>query len=140
MSEEEFSAPAEVKGFDYESAKGHLLLIAPTKLEEGVSTAFGSSDASRADIHNISTGETSEDTLIFPKVLVGALKSRIGQKVLGKLGQGIAKPSQSPPWTLEDASGNPKAVAAARKYLATRVKTAPVAEVESFDDDDKIPF
>jgi len=51
--------------------------------------------------------------------MVGALKGRVGQKVLAHLGQGQAKPGQSAPWVLEDASGDAGAVAQAEAYLAS---------------------
>lgn len=138
--QDEFAAPAEVSGFDYDAAKGHLLVIVVKGLEEKVKTTFGDNDAIRADIHDISAKESVEDALIFPKVLVSSLKNRVGQKVLAKLGQGVAKPGQSAPWVLEDATGNPKAVAAAKDYLSSTkpaAKAAPAeTEVEAWDDED----
>ena len=140
--QDEFAAPAEVSGFDYDAAKGHLLVIVVKGLEEKVKTSFGDNDAIRADIHDISAKESVEDALIFPKVLVSSLKNRVGQKVLAKLGQGIAKPGQSAPWVLEDATGNPKAVAAAKAYLAdvkpaAKAEPKPAeAEVEAWADDE----
>lgn len=144
---DEFAPPAEVAGFDFKEAKGHLLVIEVLALELKVKTAFGDNDAIRCNVHDITAKTSTEDTLWFPKVLVGSLKNRIGQKVLAKLGQGVAKPGQDAPWILEDATGNPKAVAAAKKYLAERPKSEPApapAEVEAWDDsddgDDSIPF
>ena len=46
------------------------------------------------------------DTLVFPKLLQSQLRSQIGKKVLGRLGQGSAKPGQSAPWLLNEASAD----------------------------------
>lgn len=129
-TQDEFAAPAEVTGFDFDAAKGHLLVIEVKDFEPKVKTNYGENDAIRANIHDVSAKESTEDSLIFPRVLVGSLKNRIGQKVLAKLGQGVAKPGQSAPWVLEDATGNVKAVEAAKAYLAT-VSAAPKAAAKS---------
>jgi cytosine/adenosine deaminase-related metal-dependent hydrolase len=56
-------------------------------------------------------GDVYADTLIFPRVLIGQLRPNIGKKVLGRLGQGTAKPGQSAPWTLLASSDDDKATA-----------------------------
>ena len=71
----------------------------------------------RVTIHDISEQVTHEDVLWFPKVLVGSLKGRIGQKVLAVLGKGTAKPGQSAPWILIDATSQGDAVQAATNYM-----------------------
>ena len=63
-------------------------------------------------------GTTAEDALLFPKVLVASLKNRVGQTVLATLTQGVAKPGQSAPWTLTDATGDPAAVKRATDFDA----------------------
>ena len=68
-------------------------------------------------IHDITESATHEDVLWFPKVLVGSLKGRIGQKVLAVLGKGTAKPGQSAPWILVDATTDDDCVTAATAYL-----------------------
>jgi hypothetical protein len=78
---------------------------------------MGDKDAVRVTLHDVTDSATFNDVLWFPKVLVGSLKGRIGQKVLGVLGKGTAKPGQSAPWILIDASTEPDAVTAATAYL-----------------------
>lgn len=95
-----FSAPASTQGIDLKTANGHLLLISPIEAVTGVTTVHGPSDAIRADVVDLDSGEEFTDILIFPKVLQGQLRSKVGEKVLGRLGQGVAKPGQSAPWTL----------------------------------------
>lgn len=115
----EFAAPAAAGGgFTVAEANGHLVVIEVESLETGVVTANGERDAIRATVHDIDAGETYEDSLIFPKVLVGSLRQRVGQKVLGRIGQGVAKPGQNAPWVLNDASGDQAAATAASAYLA----------------------
>ena len=80
-------------------------------------TSLGDRDAIRATVHDVTAEHTYEDTLIFPKVLIGSLKSRIGQKVLGTIGQGVAKPGQNAPWIIQDASGDAAAASKAVAYL-----------------------
>lgn len=82
-----------------------------------VQTSLGEKDAISATIHDVDTGDTFEDALIFPKVLVSSLRNRVGQTVLATLTQGQAKPGQSAPWTLTDATGDPAAVAKATKFM-----------------------
>jgi hypothetical protein len=50
------------------------------------------------------------------------LKSKLGEKVLGRLGQGVAKPGQSPPWVLHEA--NDADVKAGTEYLASQFSAA----------------
>jgi hypothetical protein len=55
-------------------------------------------------------------------VLQGQLRSKVGTKVLGRLGQGVAKPGQSPPWTLVAFSSEDARKAQA--YIDGQVKPA----------------
>jgi hypothetical protein len=97
-----FTSPASTSGVDWNATKGHLLLVTPLSLEEGVNTSLGAKDAVRADVVDLDTGDEYSDVLVFPRVLIGQLRARIGQKVLGRLGQGVAKVGQSAPWVLQD--------------------------------------
>lgn len=98
----EFSSPASTTGVDWQATKGHLLLVSPLSVEEKVNTSLGEKDAIRADVVDLDTGETFTDILVFPRVLQGQLRPKIGGKVLGRLGQGTARPGQSAPWLLQD--------------------------------------
>lgn len=108
MSNSPFASPAAAGGgIQWVDVKGSLVLIEVLSVETGINTSFGATDAVRANVSVVDgdkKGERFDDTLIFPKVLQGQLKSRIGQKVLGRVTQGQAKPGQSAPWMLADAS------------------------------------
>lgn len=114
-----FTAPAAASSSDARPAdlEGHLLVVEPLEYVASVPTAMGDKDAVRITIHDITDSATYEDVLWFPKVLVGSLKGRIGQKVLAVLGKGTAKPGQSAPWVLIDATTETGAVKAATAYL-----------------------
>jgi hypothetical protein len=128
----EFVAPGTAgDGWVAKDSLGHLLVIEVHSLETGIVTSLGERDAISATIHDIDDQTTYEDALIFPKVLIGSLKNRVGQKVLGTVGQGVAKPGQNPPYVLNDASGDPAAAQRALAYLQaynTGQFAAPTAE------------
>lgn len=118
-STDEFAAPASSTGIKWEDLKGALLLFEVHSVETGIKTAFGETDAVRADVavlDGTQAGQTYNDTLVFPKVLLSQVRPSVGKKVLGRLGQGSAKPGQSAPWMLQDATEDDKAVA--RAYVA----------------------
>ena len=129
-----FAAPAAGGGSDVRPAdlEGHLLIVEPQEYCESIPTSMGDKDAVRVTIHDITDSATYEDVLWFPKVLVGSLKGRVGQKVLAVLGKGTAKPGQSAPWILVDATTDNDCVKAATAYLdsiAGQAFTAAVPEV-----------
>lgn len=114
-----FSSPAPTGSqLDCKDVLGHLLLIKPTSVELQVKTVNGISDAVRADIADLSTGQLHESVMWFPKLLVSSLRNSIGQMVLGVMTQGQPKPGQSPPWILQDAANDPNAVQMAQGWLA----------------------
>lgn len=131
---DEFNSPSTATGIDYKAINGALLLITVNGVEESIKTSYGDTTAVRADVvvlDGSSKGEVFGDTLLFPKVLVSQTRSQVGKKVLGRLGQGNAKPGQSAPWTLSEATDADKETA--RKYLAyvaTHEVTTPAAPVE----------
>lgn len=130
-----FAAPAAGGGSDVRPAdlEGHLLIVEPLEYVASIPTSMGDKDAVRVTIHDITDTATYEDVLWFPKVLVGSLKGRVGQKVLAVLGKGTAKPGQSAPWILVDATTDNDCVKAATAYLdsiAGQAFTAAVPEVE----------
>ena len=109
-----FDTPAHGDRIVFDELKGSLLLFTVHSVERGVETAFGDSDAIKCDVvvlDGTHKDTTYENTLIFPRVLQGALSSKVGKKVLGRLGQGEAKKGQSPPWILEDPTDADKQVA-----------------------------
>lgn len=99
------SAPGD--GITWGDHKGALLLIDVKSVESGVQTVHGLTDPVRADVTVIDgpgAEKTYDDTLIFPKLLIAQTKNQVGQKVLGRLGQGNQKPGQSAPWLLLEAT------------------------------------
>lgn len=103
-----FAKPAPPgEGIKWADLQGALLIIEPFAVETGIQTAFGPADAVRARVSVVDgeqAGTVYEDTLIFPKVLSGQVKGHVGGAVLGRLMTGAAKPNQSPPWLLAEAS------------------------------------
>lgn len=117
-------------GITWADHQGNLFILAPTSAEK-IQTSFGESDAVRADVWILTGPDTAEeflDTLVFPKVLAGQLRKNIGQKVVGRLGQGNAKPGQSAPWLLEPAT--PDDLAKAQAFIAKQ--SGPVSAAAPF--------
>ena len=128
----EFASPntggAGVKPADIE---GHLLVIEPQEVIIEMQTSMGAADAVRCTVHDLTDQETSSDVLFFSRALVSSLRNRIGQRVLGTMGKGTAKPGQSAPWIIEDATSDPAAVKQATEYLTSRTAetlTAPSSD------------
>lgn len=112
--------------------KGSLLLFTVHEFVIGINTTFGVSDAVRCDVAVLdgpNKAETYTDTLVFPKWLQGQLKGSVGEMVIGRLGQGDARPGQSPPWTLAAVTADEKATG--EKYLAHVASQQPVTAPDS---------
>jgi hypothetical protein len=125
MSNDEFGAPASSEGIQWADLKGSLLMFDVHEVIPEMDTQFGTSSAVRATVTVLDgekAGEVVTDTLVFPKVLQSQIKSRVGGKVLGRLGQGEAKKGQSAPWKLSEATEADKTVA--RAHIA-KVTEAP---------------
>lgn len=114
----EFAAPAAGSVLKPAEIEGHLLVVEPIEYIASMATAMGTSDAVRCTVHDLTTKTTHPEVLWFSSVLVGSLRSKMGAKVLGVMGRGVAKPGQSAPWLLQDASDEPLAVDLARAYLS----------------------
>jgi hypothetical protein len=104
-----FAAPAPPgEGIPWKDFNGCLLLIEPKEVHTDFKTSYGVAErVVRADVAVLDgpqAGTPINDTLIFPKVLVSQTAPQIGKRVLGRLGQGEAKPGQSPPWMLSEAT------------------------------------
>jgi hypothetical protein len=113
-----FSKPATPSGLKLDDLHGSLLVINPLRVETGVTTSFGSKDAVVADVHVIDgdhAGDVFRNTMIWPAVLQGQLRSSIGgNPVLGRLGKGsVIKSGQSAPWVLADATEQDEELATA---------------------------
>ncbi len=119
-----FAAPATATGIKWADVNGSLVLVEVLSIETGIQTTFGEADAVRANIAVLDgdlKGEDYPDCLVFPKALQGQLRSRVGEKVLGRVTQGQAKPGQSAPWLLAVATEEDRKVGMA--YLAGQVST-----------------
>lgn len=125
-----FAAPsAPSGGLDFKALHGSLLLIDVLAVEEHVPTVHTKpgekSPAVRANVTVLDgdqANQTFDDTLIFPKILQSQVRAKVGEKVLGRLGQGTAKPGQSAPWQLDPAT-EPD-VAKAEAWVAANSKPA----------------
>lgn len=130
----QFATPAAPSGgLDYNEINRSLLLVQVITVEDHVPTVHTKpgekSPAVRGNVtvlDGAKAGESYEDTLIFPKVLQSQLRGRVGQLVLGRLTQGMAKPGQSAPWQLAEATPEDIAVADnhMRKAAASSVQSA----------------
>lgn len=118
MSEFVSAAPPS-GGITWADYSGKLLVIEPLSFETGIQTSFGASDAVKANVHVITgpgESEDFDDCLVFPKLLASQLKGQIGRKVVGRLSQGVAKPGQSAPWLLQEAT--PDDIQKAQEWLS----------------------
>lgn len=117
----EFAAPATATGIKWAEVKGSLVTVKVHSVETGIQTAFGLADAVRGDVTIVdgpSAGDEYNDCLIFPKGLQSQLRPNVGKTVLGRVGQGAAKPGQSAPWLLQAATDADHKTAA--DFLARR--------------------
>ena len=117
----EFASPASATGIEWATLNGALLIIEVAEIVKDINTAFGVTDAVRATITPVdgpTAGAPHVDTLVFPRALRSQLAPNVGKTVLGRLGQGQAKPSQSPPWILSEATEDDKK--AAGQFLAAQ--------------------
>ena len=124
-----FSAPASsTEGVKVADLNGHLLIVTPIEYKTGINTVNGIAEAIEVHAVDLDTNEEHHSLLWFNVALRSALKPLIGNKVLGRIGQGAAKPGKNAPWILIDATGDAVAVAKANAYIAGGIKApAPVA-------------
>jgi hypothetical protein len=136
MTSDVFDNPGTTTALDLKELNGRLLLLKPTRVEIGVSTTLGPKDVTVADVHTLDgpSPEVFGEAFVWPKVLQAQLRSTVGtgRYVLGRLGQGVAKPGQSAPWVLSDPTDAERE--SARKYLAA------LAEPVTAPDDEPPPF
>jgi hypothetical protein len=119
--------------FNAKDNNGALLIVEVLELTDEMQTSNGPADAIRANVTVVDSdraGAYYPDTLIFARVLKAQLRSKIGKTVLGRLGQGEASGSKTPPWILEAADDADKAKAdqfvrdQAAEQAATRLTAA----------------
>ena len=126
-----FSAPVVNEGLKVADLNGHLLIVTPVEYKTGINTVNGVAEAIKVNVVDLDTNEEHLSLLWFNVALRNALKPLLGQKVLGRIGQGAAKPGKNAPWILIDATGDAAAVARANAWIAGGIAApataAPVA-------------
>ena len=124
-----FSSPnTATEGVKVADLANHLLIIEPVEYKTGIDTVHGKAEAVEVNIVDLDTKQSHNSLLWFNVALRNALKTKIGQKVLARIGQGTAKPGKSAPWILVDATGDAAAIALANAYLGSApAPAAPVA-------------
>ena len=118
---DQFDNPGATTAINLADLKGRLLLLKPSRVETGISTVLGTKDATVADVHVVDgtdPGQVYGEAFIWPKMLQAQLRTFVGtgRYCLGRLGQGLAKPGQNPPWKLADPTKDDRDKA--RQYLA----------------------
>ena len=104
-----------------------LLIITPVEYKTGIQTVHGETDAIEVRVTNLDTNEEHENILFFNVALKNALKNKVGQRVLARIGQGTAKAGKSAPWILIDATSNPADLAKANAYIGNAGAKQPAA-------------
>ena len=108
----------------------HLLIVSPVEYKIGIPTVRGEAEAIEVNVIDLDTNKEHASLLWFNVGLRNSLKTKIGQKVLARIGQGVAKPGKSAPWILVDATSDAAALAKANAYLGAATAApapAPVA-------------
>jgi hypothetical protein len=103
----------------------HLLIITPIEYKTGIQTVHGIAEAVEVNVYDLDTNTAHNSLLWFNVALRNALKTKLNQKVLARIGQGPAKPGKSAPWILLDATNDATAIAKANAYLSAPPAPAP---------------
>jgi hypothetical protein len=121
-----FSAPSSsTESVKVADLAGFLLIIEPIEYKVGIQTVHGETDAIEVNLVDLDNNKTYNNVLFFNVALKNALKAKVGQKVLARIGQGVAKPGKSAPWILNDATGDVAAVAKANAFIGGANTPAP---------------
>ena len=121
-----FSAPSSsTESVKVADLAGALLIIEPIEYKVGIQTVHGESDAIEVNLVDLDNNKTYNNVLFFNVALKNALKAKVGQKVLARIGQGVAKPGKSAPWILNDATNDAAAVAKANAFIGGATAPAP---------------
>lgn len=105
---------------------GHLLIIEPIEYKTEIQTVHGPTDAVAVNLVDLDANNSRHDNVLFFNVaLKNALRNKVGQKVLARIGQGTAKPGKSAPWILLDATGNQADIARANAVLSQAPASQP---------------
>lgn len=125
---EAFASPAAASaGPKPADLQGQLLIFKPIEYRQGIETVNGPADAISCDVINLDTNQEYSDVLFFNIAIRNALRPLIGQRVLGRIQQGVAKPGKTAPWIIVDASADQAAIAKASAYKSGAPATSAAA-------------
>ena len=120
MTIPQFSDPAETIGIDFNELQGSLLLVEVlgqdkirTRMDLPGEPPKTAVNANVTALDGPQAGRVWENSLIFPRVLVQQLVTKVGEWVVGRLGQGEPEAGKTAPWKLEKATEQDKALARA---------------------------
>lgn len=95
---------------------------------EDVETSFGTSPAVKVDhVVCVKCGDVVDDLLVFGAALAPRLDGAEAGVVVGRLGQGLAKPGRSAPWTLDDPTDDD--LATAERFLEQYATSLPSGRI-----------
>jgi hypothetical protein len=110
-----FQQPSKGDQVDMNDLIGSLALFWVREVREGITTPYGDKEAVACDIHVLDGpkgGEKFENALVFQGALIGSLRNAAGgEPVLARVGQGVSKPGQKPPFVLQPFTDADAAVA-----------------------------
>src|SRR6266567_207669 len=119
-----FQQPSQGDKIDLNEVIGSLALFFVHDVRQGINTPYGEKEAVACDVHVLDgtkAGEIFQDCLIFQGGLIGSLRRAAGgDPVLGRVGHGISKPGQKPPFILTEFTAAD--AAKAEEYLTARAK------------------
>lgn len=95
-----FAQPTGGDGFPIGEHLDHLVIYTPKEYQKDVPTTFGDKDAVLADVACVDCEEEWNDALAFQGRIISVTKNRIGELVLGRIGQVATRPGQNPAWVL----------------------------------------
>ena len=123
MTQEEWGRPAETGGEFVKPAQlaGHLVILFPIGYIPFIQTRFSGqsnkpSDGIVVDVVDLddkdeygNPGKLYRHNTFMQAQLIASLKSQIGSKILGTIGQGTARNGMNQPWVVIDMSGDESA-------------------------------
>lgn len=122
MSFDDFANPADTGGefVNPRQLDGHLLIVFPLGYVPFIQTKFSRpdkpSDGIAVDVVDLDDkddhgmpGKVYRNCNWMQAQLIASLKSLVGQKVLGRIGLGVARNGMNPPWVLIPMSDDPAA-------------------------------
>lgn len=125
---EAFASPAAASaGPKPADLQGQLCIFKPIEYRSSIETVNGPADAISCDLINLDTNTEHSDVLFFNIAIRNALRPLIGQRVLGRIQQGVAKPGKTAPWIIADASADAASIAKASSYAPGGATAAPTS-------------